>query len=210
MQLPIQAFRTLVLAALALPCVLAIAQTELPKVDVTAPKFEVHRRGYDVSSNFVVDPKMSAVIYPAEAFLKNDVIDVRPLRMEPDEYFVLQECSSLDCTQGHVLQVWVARGTLDTSRDPNRFWIPHDGKYFLWMQRFPMAGGGTFTGFKSFSPPLVLDPLGTAEQFQLCDVAAAQQRGPEKVVSTEHDDAQLKLHFASGSLVLIKRARPAD
>jgi len=190
--------------------VCAHAQTVLPKVDVTAPKWETRRGGYLISSDFKIDPRMSAVIYPVDAFQKNDVLDVRPQRLNTDEYFVLQECSSLDCTQGHVLQVWAVGGPLDSTRDANRFWIPHDGKYFFWMQRFPMAGGGTFTGFESFSPPLVLKPLGTAEQFRLCDVAAAQQVGPEKVVSTEHDDAQLKLHFASGSLVMIKRARVAE
>jgi len=49
------------------------AQTTLPQVDVVGPKWETRRGGYVISSNFNVDPKMSAVIYPAEPFQKGDI-----------------------------------------------------------------------------------------------------------------------------------------
>jgi len=57
------------------------------------------------------------------------------------------------------------------------------------------------------SPPLVLNPVGTPEQFHACDVAAAQAKGPVKVISNEHDGSQLKLRFESGATVFIQRLR---
>jgi len=191
----------------------AVAQTVLPKVDVTATKWETRRGGYTISSNFVVDPKMSAVIYPAEPFVKGDIFDFRTVRMADDEYFVLQECVSSDCTQGHILQVWTRNGPLGQSgHAANQFWIPHDGKMFMWMQRFPMSvagseSGSTFSGYEQMSPPLVLNPLGTPEQFHACDVPAAQAKGPVRVISDEHDGSQLKLRFEGGSTVFIQRMR---
>jgi len=190
----------------------ALGQTVLPDVDVRAPRWETRRGGYIVSSNFEVDPKMSAVIYPAEPFEPGDIFDFRTVRMSDDEYFVLQECSAADCTQGHVLRVWSKEGALDTVHDANRVWIPHAGKFFMWLQRFPMSGSRerTFAGYKPFSPPLVLEPLGSPEQYRACDVKAAQARGPVKVVSSEHDGTQLKLRFESGATVFIQRMRASN
>lgn len=198
------------------------AQTTLPQVDVVGPKWETRRGGYVISSNFNVDPKMQAVIFPAEPFQKGDIFDFRTVRMSDDEYFVLQECASADCTQGHILQVWTRNGALaQSNREPNRFWIPHEGKIFMFMQRFPMSGAGGpenpvsgvpdhgsgFSGFEPFSPPLVLNPIGTPEQFHACDVKAAQEKGPVKVIASEHDGSQMKLRFEGGAAVFIQRMR---
>lgn len=186
-------------------------ETTLPDVKVIGPKWETRRGGYLISSDFKIDPKMSAVIFPAEAFQKGDIFDFRTVHMSDDEYFVLQECASLDCTMARILQVWTKNGALGlTSRDPNKFWIPDGGKFFMWMQRFPMAGGGTFNGFEPSSPPLVFNPTGTPEQFHQCDVTAAQEKGPEKVVESTHDGSQMKLRFASGATVFIQRMRAAE
>ncbi|HEX7915287.1 hypothetical protein [Rudaea sp.] len=190
------------------------AQTTLPQVDVVGPKWETRRGGYVISSNFNVDPKMSAVIYPAEPFQKGDIFDFRTVRMSDDEYFVLQECASADCTQGHILQVWTKGGALmrESGHDPNRFWIPHEGKIFMFMQRFPISGSRdrTFSGYEPYSPPLVLNPLGTPEQFRTCDVKAAQEKGPLKVIASEHDGSQMKLRFEGGAAVFIQRMRAAE
>lgn len=202
--------RLLAVLAFAVGTDCSVAQTVLPKVDVTAPKWETRHGGYLISSNFQVDPRLSAVVYPAEAFQKDDILDVRPSHMRDDEYFVLQECSSSDCSQGHVLRVWRPSGAIGTINDPYRVLIPHEGKFFMWMQRFPMAGGGAFSGYEASSPPLVLNPLGTPEQFHQCDVKAAQARGPVKVVSSDHDGSQLALHFETGSTVFIQRMHAAD
>lgn len=188
-------------------------QATLPDVKVVGPKWETRHGGYVISSNFNVDPKMSAVIFPAEPFQPGDIFDFRTVGMGDDEYFVLQECASADCTQGHVLQVWTKNGALGLiGRNPNRFWIPHEGKIFMFMQRFPMSGmrERTFSGYEPDSPPLVLNPTGTPQQFRACDVKAAQEKGPVKVVAAEHDGSQMKLRFASGSTIFIQRMRAAE
>jgi len=59
-----------------LPLTIA-AQTTLPDVNVTAPKWEERHGGYIISSNFEVDTHMSAVIYPAEPFQTDDILSVR-------------------------------------------------------------------------------------------------------------------------------------
>ncbi len=192
---------------------LVSAQQVLPGVDVRAPKWEERHGGYLISSNFEVDPKMSAVIYPAEAFQKDDIVSVRLTQMKDDEYFVLQECISTDCTQAHILRVWNAYGALGiTAHKDDRVWIPHDGKFFMWMQRFSMSGfrNGPFTGYEPLSPPLVLNPTGTPEQFRAVDVKAAQERGPVKVVSSSHDGSSFVLRFEGGTSVLIQRMHAAE
>lgn len=200
------------LLCVGMPTAPVLAQTVLPDVDVRAPKWETRHGGYIVSSNFTVDPKMSAVVFPAEPFQAGDILDFRTVSMSDDEYFVLQECSAADCTQGQVLRVWTKDGALDTLREPNRVRIAHEGKIFMWLQRFPMSGSRdrTFAGYKRFSPPLVLEPLGTPEQYHACDVKAAQERGPVKVVSSEHDGSQFKLHFETGTTIFIQRMHAAN
>jgi hypothetical protein len=63
----------------------AQAETTLPEVKVTGPKWETHHGGYVISSNFNIDPKMSAVIFPAEPFQKGDIFDFRTMRMDDDD-----------------------------------------------------------------------------------------------------------------------------
>lgn len=184
----------------------AFAQTTLPKVDVTAPYTQLHG-GYVVSSNFALDPDMSAVIYPKEPLQKDDIVWVKTQNMKDDEYFVLQECSSADCTMGHILSVWTKNGAIGTTfRGPNRIFIPHEGKFFMWMQRFTFSGSmPAFSGFEPFSPPLVLNPTGSAEQFQAIDVQAQQEKGPEKVTSVDHDGMDFVIHYESGTALLVQR-----
>ena len=194
-------------------CTPLVAQTVLPSIDVTAPRWEARHGGYIISSNFKVDPKMSAVVFPAEALQKDDIVFVKTQNMKDDEYFVLQECSSPDCTMAHILRVWKRSGAIGvTAHDPYRVFIPHEGKFFLWMQRFPMSNNeyGSFTGFEAFSPPLVLNPAGAAEQFQASDVKAAQEKGPEKVIDTEHDGMDYLIRYESGTSVFVQRMHAAN
>ena len=132
--------------------------------------------------------------------------------MQDDEYFVLQECASADCTQAHILRVWNAYGALGfTVQQPDRVRIPHEGKFFMWMQRFPMPGGlGAFTGYEPVSPPLVLYPTGTAELFHAIDLKAAQEHGPVRVVSSTHDGSSFVLRFEGGTSVLIQRMHAVE
>jgi hypothetical protein len=189
----------------------ATAQTVLPGVDVRAPKWEERHGGYLVSGNFSVDPKMSAVVYPAEPFRKDDVLSVRLTQMKDDEYFILQECVSPDCTQAEIVRAWNVHGALGATvaHSEYRLFIPHEGKYFMWMQRIPMRGFGAaigpFTGYERFSPPLVFNPTGSAEQVHAVNLKAAQEAGPVKVLSTEHEGAMFITRYEGGTSVLIQR-----
>ena len=208
-------YRRLVAALTMAQCIASAtsAQTVLPDVDVRAPKWEARHGGYLISGNFQVDPKMSAVVYPAEPFLKGDVLSVRLMQMHDDEYFILQECVSLDCVQARIVRAWNAYGPLGTTTHhaDDRLFIPHEGKFFMWMQRIPMSGrSGPFTGYEPFSPPLVFKPTGAAEQFRSADLDAAQEHGLVKVVSTAHEDATYIVRYEGGTSVLIQRMHALD
>jgi hypothetical protein len=186
------------------------AQTVLPDVDVRAPKWEERHGGYLMSGNFQVDPKMSAVVFPAEPLQKDDVVSVRLNHMKDDEYFILQECISNPCTQARIVRAWNAYGALSVTaaHSDNRLFIPHEGKYFMWMQRIPIHGtGGPFTGYDPVSPPLVFNPTGTPDQFRASDVKAAQEQGPVK--SSEHEGAMFVLRFEGGTTALVQRMHAA-
>ncbi len=194
--------------ALMLVSALLQAQTTLPKVDVTAPPWQERHGGYLISSNFKVDTHMSAVIYPARPFHKGDILSVRLNQMKDDEYFILQECISNPCVKARILRAWNAYGALGRvpAHAEDRVWIPHEGKFFMWMQRIPMSGrAGPFTGYDPVSPPMVFNPTGSQVQFQDSNVEAAQRRGPETVVSSTHDGMSYAIKFDSGTSVLIKR-----
>ena len=189
------------------------AQTLLPGVDVRAPRWEERHGGYLISGNFDVDPKMAAVVYPAEPLQKDDVLSVRLTQLKDDEYFILQECVSGDCVQARIVRAWNRYGPLGaTARHADdRLFIAHEGKYFMWLQRISMSGGlGPFTGYETFGPPLVFKPTGTAEQFHAADVDAAQQRGPVRVVSSAHDGATFIVRYEGGTSVLIQRMHAAE
>ena len=209
---PMQRASGLLAAVAALTPLWLGAQTTLPDVNVTAPKWEERHGGYVISSNFTVDPHMSAVIYPAEPFQKDDILSVRTMQMKDDEYFVLQECASSDCTRARILRVWNAHGAIDVTTQPeDRVWIPHEGKFFMFMQRIPTNGSiGSFNGYRVEGPPLVFEPTGTPEQFRTADVSAAQERGPVKVVSSTHDGSSFVLRFEGGTSVLVQRMHAAD
>lgn len=202
----------MLLACLALSAPLG-AQTVLPGVDVRAPKWEARRGGYLVSGNFAVDPKMSAVVYPAEPFQKGDLLGVKLTQMHDDEYFILQECVSADCVQARIVHAWNVFGPLGTTSHhaEDRLFIPHEGKFFLWMQRISMSGtAGPFTGYEPLSPPLVFNPTGTSEQFHSADLDGAREHGLVRVVSTAHDGATFIVRYEGGTSVLIQRMHAAE
>lgn len=191
----------------------ASAQTTLPKVEVTAPHFSAQHGGYLISNDFNVDPKMSAVVYPSAPFEKDDILNVKTSHMQHDDYLILQECVSLDCTHGMIARAWNYLGVLGgTSHKNESFRIPHEGKFFIWMQRYPMAGGNTmpFDGYEPFSPPLVFNPTGTAEQFQAVDIKADQEKGPVKVVWSERDGENFVIRYEGGTTILIQQLRAAN
>ncbi len=191
----------------------ASAQTTLPNVEVTAPHFTAKHGGYLISNDFNVDPKMSAVVYPSAPFEADDILNVKTSHMQHDDYLILQECVSLDCTQGMIVRAWNYLGVLGgTSHKNESFRIPHQGKFFIWMQRFPMHGlsNPPFDGYEPFSPPLIFNPTGSAEQFQTVDIQAAQEKGPVKVVSSDRDGENFIIRYEGGTSIMIQQLRAAN
>ena len=68
-----------------------LAQTDLPGVKVTAPLYSSQHGGYLISGDFKVDPRMSSVVFPAQALAQGDILSIEPTSLQDDEYLVLQE-----------------------------------------------------------------------------------------------------------------------
>lgn len=190
------------------------AAAELPGVRVSAPYARTHG-GYVVSGNFKVDQRMPTVVFPAEALVKDDILSVQPLHLNDDEYVVLQECASADCSQAHVVQVWNAGGAVGRVRNSDsRVWIQHENKYFIWMQRMPVIQrdctycASRFRSFEPISPPMTLVPAGeeaARNQVQL----AAQPPMAVPVVEQAHEGATFVVRFRGGATVRIRRMHAA-
>jgi len=173
-------------SSLCLSALPASAQTNLPGITVTAPYTSTHG-GYLISGDFKVDPRMPEVVFPAQALVKNDILSVQPVHLADDEYLVLQECATADCSQAAIVRVWDADGaTTLVQNSADRIWIKHENKYFIWLKRLPWLGvrmdcplcGSHFTSFERMSPPLTLIPDG--------QLAAKHQEALAKTLSRWH------------------------
>lgn len=201
-------------------CSLASAQTELPGVTVTAPYTKSYG-GYLISGNFRVDPRMPQVVFPADALVKDDILSVQPLRLADNEYLVVQECASADCRMAHIVRVWNVDGAVGMSdgngpiqHAPDRIWIKHENKYFIWLQRMPEitracdACALWFQSFQSLSPPMTLYPTG---QEAAANRALLEARPPQAVpvVQQTHEGATFVVRFEGGATVRIRRMHAA-
>jgi len=188
----------------------AAAQVVLPPVTVEEKADKATRYGgYVISGDFRVDPKLSAVIFPSEVLNEGDGLSVQPLRMQDDEYLVLQECIVADCTQARLVRVWGPSG------GATRYVVPHSGKYFIWLKAMPAgaapAGTGQwFTEFQTVGPPLTLTPIGMLAAYSKKQIAAAEDTMPVRVVSSDIDNATFVATFEGGAVVRIKRMHAAD
>jgi len=182
--------------------------TTLPRITVIAPYTEYHG-GYLISGDFKVDPRMPYVVFPALALVKDDILSVRPLRLNDDEYLVLQECAVADCSQAHLVRVWGYAGALTpTANSDYRIWIKHENKYFIWLMRLPDVATG-FSQFSPTSPPLTLVPVGRAAAFHRLELQDGKNNHPILVKSYKHEGATFVVTFASGSIVRIRRMHAA-
>jgi hypothetical protein len=193
----------------------AHAQVILPDVNVKGSVPDEEHGGYVISSDFQVDSKMSAVIYPTVALNEGDLLSVQPLHLADDEYVVLQECTRADCTQAQILRVWGPFGATTGAHDPNRLILSHDGKYFLWMARIepgpaPPEAGQWFREFEKYGPPLILSPIGRLSAYSKTQIDAAQAAGPVRVRTAERQGSSFVATFATGTVVRLKRMRPAE
>ena len=192
----------------------ASAQTNLPDVNVTAPAYTSQHGGYVISGDFKVDPRMPYVVYPAQALVKDDILSIEPIHLNDDEYLVLQECASADCSQASLIRVWDTLGpTSWVKNSANRIWIRHENKYFLWLKKLPDVPAGWtcqgcpahFTVFEQYSPPLTLIPDGELAQKFRTELAAVDSYPPLKVKSQEHEGSTFVVTYEGGSRVRIRR-----
>jgi hypothetical protein len=164
--------------------------------------------GYQVSNEFTVDPERHTVISPPADARTGDLLRIRPLRLNADEYLVLQKCNSANCSAAQVMRAWNAAGVMGPYPIlSNKVRIEAGSKYMIWMQRISTKGGDTFSLYKRDSPPLVFTPAGPARIFAAADLKRALGEGPTLVRSSKKDGHAFVATFEGGSVVRMEMLR---
>jgi hypothetical protein len=201
----------------------ALAQTDLPGVNVTAPPFSSQHGGYLVSGDFRVDSRMPWVVFPSRALVKGDILDIEPMSLQDNEYLVLQECASADCHEASIVRFWTADNLGGDDARYNRVRITHENKYFIWLKRLPEISGQScgqgwlkfsndstrcgshFTSFRQISPPMTLIPDGDLAAFHRQALQKAMESAPVRVMRQTHDGSTYVVRYEGGSVARIQR-----
>jgi len=169
-----------------------------------APQFG----GYLVSTDFRIDNKNHAVIYLPVDARSGDLLSIRPLRLNNDEYLILQKCNSPDCTRARVVRAWNALGRMGHDFvTSNKIAIESGARYMLWMQRISTKGGDSFSLYTENSPPLVLIPQGPPELFEASDLIGAREHGPTRIEKSYVAGSVFVTKFDGGSVVRLQLLR---
>jgi hypothetical protein len=197
------------ITALALP----VDAVAAPAPDGACATFKPGTRGSLVSVAFSVDAERHAVISPPRCARGEELLWVHPLRLNPDEYLILQKCAAPDCSKAEVVRAWNTYGTMGpypvlTPKIP----LESGVRYLLWMQRVPVPGNRTFTEIEREGPPLVFSPFGSLLQLPWAREAleAAAARGPTPVRRSEQKDSAYVATFQGGSSVWMRAMRRQD
>ncbi|HEY2531912.1 MAG TPA: hypothetical protein VGJ20_28960 [Xanthobacteraceae bacterium] len=162
--------------------------------------------GYQVSTDFRIDNHV--VIYPPDAARSGDLLSVRPLRLNNDEYLVLQKCVSPNCGTARVIRAWNALGHMGPDLITSILIpIKPGATYMLWMQRIATKGGNSFSAYQRDSAPLVFIPVGRAELFEASDLKRAREQGPTRVQSSSTQNRAFVATFEGGSVVHLQLLR---
>jgi hypothetical protein len=183
----------------------------------SAPRFDclqssAERGGYEVSTAFSVDGARHNVIMLPKCLRAGDLLSIRPLRLNQDEYLVLQECKKAACAQAQVVRAWNSGGYMGPYPVLNdKIPIDDGARYLLWMQHVPLPGNGSFRLIDRYGPPLVFKPIGalTAYGYAQSALRAARGRGPERVTKTAQEGTAFVATFQGGSVVRMQALRPA-
>lgn len=199
------------LLALALAVAIAARAESAPKAGCA--NFSKEEGGYRVSAAFSLAGARHNVIAPPACLRAGDLLSIRPLRLNPDEYLVLQKCEASDCAQAEVVRAWNSSGYMGpypvlTHKVP----IQAGARYLLWMQPVPMPGTSSFGLIERYGPPLVFKPLGrlTAYGYAQRALRAATRRGPATITEARREDSTFVATFAGGSVVRIQALRPGS
>ena len=195
------------IATLALLIVPALAwSASAPTAPATG--FTAHHGGYLIATDFTVDTERHGVISPPAEARAGDLLRIHPLRLNPDEYLLLQKCTSADCSKAEVVRAWNSRGYMGPYPViANKITIEPGAKYFLWMQRIPANGGDTFALYERDSPPFVFIPTGARTARHAAEIKAAQERGPSPVAKLAAVGSTSVATFEGGSVVRMQMLR---
>lgn len=189
------------------------AAAAAPQADGACRTFKPGPGGSLISVAFSVDAERHAVISPPQCAGGEEVLWIKPLRLNPDEYLILQKCASPDCSKAEVVRAWNSYGTMGpypvlTPKIP----IESGVRYMLWMQRVPVAGNHTFREIEREGRPLVFTPFGSLLDWPWGreGLAAAAARGPTPVERSEQKDSAYVATFEGGSSVWMRAMRKQD
>jgi len=170
--------------------------------------FERHWGGYLTSSDFRVDAERPGVILLPAGVLAGDLLRIRPLRLNSDEYLVLQKCLDAECSKAQVVRAWNAYGYMGPYPVlTNTVRVEAGGSYLLWLQRVPTLGNGSFKLYDRDAPPLTFEPAGSPELFKVADLKAAQANGPSHIKKAGTERAEFVVTFDRGSVVRMQALR---
>jgi hypothetical protein len=172
--------------------------------------FQPQWGGYLISSDFTVDPRRPGVVLPPASVRAGDLLRIRPLRINSDEYLILQKCVDADCSKAQVVRAWNAYGYMGpypvlTSKVP----VQAGGGYLLWLQRVPTAGNGSFKLYDRDAPPLTFAPVGSHALFAFADLKAAREHGPALIKTAKTEGKSFLVTFEGGSVVQMQALRAA-
>jgi hypothetical protein len=194
------------IAALALD----VAAAAAPEADGACSTFKPGPVGSLISVAFSVDAERHAVISPPRCPRGEELLWIHPLRLNPDEYLILQKCASADCSKAEVVRAWNSYGHMGpypvlTPKIP----LESGVRYMLWMQRVPVPGNRTFREIERQGRPLVFTPFGSLLELPWAREAlqAAAARGPTPVRRSEQKDSAYVATFQGGSSVWMRAMR---
>jgi hypothetical protein len=167
--------------------------------------------GYLTSSDFKVDPDRPGVILPPASVRVGDLLWIRPLRLNADEYLILQKCVDANCSKAQVVRAWNAYGYMGPYPVlTNTVRVQPGVSYMLWLQRVPTEGTGSFHLYERDAPPLTFEPAGSPELFFVANLKAAREHGPAQIRTAETKHASFVVTFEGGSVVRMQVKRAAQ
>jgi hypothetical protein len=170
--------------------------------------FQTEWGGYRSSNAFSEDSSRPGVIVPPAAIRAGDLLRIRPLRINADEYLILQECVLPDCSKAQVVRAWNAFGYMGPYPVlNNKVRVQPGVRYMLWLQRVPTKGNGSFKLYERDAPPLVFVPDGAPAVQQVADLQAAREHGPSQIKQARPEGASFVVTFDRGSVVRMQALR---
>jgi hypothetical protein len=175
---------------------------------VETSSFATETAGYKSSNAFSIDPQNHSVVSPPDDARAGDLLWIHPLRLNADEYLILQTCKSAGCTDAQVVRAWNAYGAMGPLPIvSNKIRMEAGTTYLIWMQRISVKGGGTFPKFQNASAPLTFVPTGSDKLFAAADLEGARQRGPTPIAKSSQEGRSFVATFRGGSVVRMQILR---